>query len=457
MHHAEGYTGADEGIGTLTAPEEGEHHRPLPRTTALGVAAVGALLLSSCVGIEQENGGSAGTNGETTENGETEETEEEPVSLEEFCADAPEPDATDEDRILDGGALFSGEDPEEVPMPYLDQLDADEEYAEPTEDAPAENVPEPEIPALICDDDQDGASAALSYWFEAYWYGDLTGDASRLQELHGEDCQACDDSVEEIERMSEDAEWLVGDPMTAELHLWDISEEDEDARVGLIETDIPAYSLYDESGEVEEVDDAEGSIGVEFTYDEDAGHWKMTEQYDATIGEFGGPDPNAEEPEMPSAAEEDSPEGALATHEYWMEAFDYVWATGDAGPIQEVEHPDGEDWSVFYEDFVSVYEEGGWIEFDGQLELGNAEVYYEDLYDADLDEEAAFVSGLVTEPEATVHQPDGGQSDVDNVVDEPVVYLYQYNDDAGHWQLYDLAFDTLDDIQEDLGEPDLTG
>lgn len=118
---------------------------------------------------------------------------------------------------------------------------------------------------------------------------------------------------------------------------------------------------------------------------------------------------------------------------------------------------DGEDWSMFYQDFVDLNEDGGWVEFDDQLELGSPEVYYEDLYDSDLDQEAAFVYGMVTEPEATVHEPDGSESGVNSVTDEPVVYLYLYNDDAGHWQLYDLVFHTLDDIQDELGEPGLTG
>lgn len=108
------------------------------------------------------------------------------------------------------------------------------------------------------------------------------------------------------------------------------------------------------------------------------------DEYDATLGDFGGPIRDVEEPELPAEAEDDSPEGALATHEYWMESFDYIWATGDPAPIQELKHPDGEDWSMFYQDFVDLYEDGGWVEFDGQLELGSPEVYYEDLYDSDL-------------------------------------------------------------------------
>lgn len=442
----------------------------------LGVAAVATLMLSSCVGIGQDEGGdsAAGEDGE-------EELTQEDLTLSELCAEAPEL-AVDDDRAVEGGDGI--EDPEEIPMPYLDQLEADEDYVAPTEEAAAQNVPEPQIPAQICQEGEEGASAALSYWFEAYWYGDLTGDPTRLQEVHDSSCTNCESAAEEISQMDEDGQWLVGEPMTAALVLWAQDEEkpgededdaeggadtasagDEDEEVeagagelsGLIETDVPPHSLYDETGEVEELGDSEAPIGVELAYDQEAGHWKLMDEYDATLGDFGGPIRDVEEPELPAEAEDDSPEGALATHEYWMESFDYIWATGDPAPIQELEHPDGEDWSMFYQDFVDLYEDGGWVEFDGQQELGSPEVYYEDLYDSDLDQEAAFVYGMVTEPEATVHEPDGSESGVNSVTDEPVVYLYLYNDDAGHWQLYDLVFDTLDDIQDDLGEPDLTG
>lgn len=73
-------------------------------------------------------------------------------------------------------------------------------------------------------------------------------------------------------------------------------------------TDVPPYSLYDETGEVEELGDSEAPIGVELAYDQEAGHWKLIDEYDATLSDFGGPIRDVEEPELPAEAEDDSPE-----------------------------------------------------------------------------------------------------------------------------------------------------
>lgn len=481
MHREEGRTETTEAVESPHAAEEELRRRPLRRTSVLSVAAVGTLLLSSCVGLETPEAGEGG-------DGEAEQVEEEPPTLAEFCAEeAGEADADDdldddadeddddveaaavdddeasededegfgdptgEDRVIDPGDNIM--ETEEIPLPYLEQLEADDEYAAASEEAPAENVPEPEIPALVCDDGEDGAAAALSYWYETYWYGDQTGDSTRMEEMHGVHCGGCDTTIEEIQNMGEADQWMVSEPVQPQLHYWDESEEDDDVLQATVTQDIPTFTYYDEDGEVEEHEGGETEYTVEMTFDEDSGHWLITDQLEAQLG---GPDPEAEEPSMPAGAESDAAEGAWAAHEYWMKALTYAMATGDAEAIQSMEHPDGEDWSVFYTDFVDLYSQDGWMEFEGEVELDDPEVHYEDLYDPDLDEEVAFVFGYVDEPEATIYEADGEEANFDDVTDEPVTYIYFYNDEAGHWVLYDLIFDDLSELEDELGDPDYT-
>lgn len=60
MHREEGRTETTEAVESPHAAEEELRRRPLRRTSVLGVAVAGTLLLSSCVGLETPEAGEGG-------------------------------------------------------------------------------------------------------------------------------------------------------------------------------------------------------------------------------------------------------------------------------------------------------------------------------------------------------------------------------------------------------------
>ncbi|WP_157075427.1 DUF6318 family protein [Nesterenkonia jeotgali] len=58
-------------------------------------------------------------------------------------------------------------------------------------EGPAQNWPEPEVPDEIYEETQEGALAALEYWFEAITYLQLTGDSGPVESTTGSGCDVC--------------------------------------------------------------------------------------------------------------------------------------------------------------------------------------------------------------------------------------------------------------------------
>lgn len=184
----------------------------LGATRVLGVCAAGVLLLSACTGGDQEDDGK-----ELAQDGLAGES---PESLADFCESSPEVTEEDREGVLEVGTVPEG-NAEEVPMPYVDQLAEDTNYQPPSENGPAENVPRPELSALLCHEDagREGASAALSQWFEFYHYGELTGDEGLLEQLVAEECAECANAVDEIRQLDTEGLWIDGDPMRSQIHM----------------------------------------------------------------------------------------------------------------------------------------------------------------------------------------------------------------------------------------------
>lgn len=422
------------------------------RTTALSArltvgAAVAVVLLSAC-GVEGEN------------------PSDEAATLREFCAADPEPSEADEARVMDIGPL-PGEAPEEVPLPYLEQLDADESYQPPTEEEPAQNVPRPEFSALLCDEEAgtDAASAALSHWFEFYRYGELAGDVSLLDQLHHEECAGCEISFDEIQLLSSDDTWTDGEAMTGLLHMWQF-DQDPDAPIGLVETVVPDYNVYEMGVVVDAIEAFGQTAGLEFAFVEEVGHWQMISQRRAAIGDDAfeggdddaeGPDAaDAEAPELPAGVEENSPEGALAAMDHWLAVLDYTALTGDEEPIGQMLHPDSEGLDVIFAPFLQTHAAGGSVELRGESRFDDAEVYLESVQT----DEAALVFGRLYEAGWDVYDSDGEfVSEEEGLQGEETVFAFYYSDEAGHWQLVETGPHTVEEIEaesHELGEPDLT-
>lgn len=352
----------------------GRRGRPASGAVAVGAASV--LLLSACA---DGGGGNQSVESADPADGPEAEThapeddaeETEPAgaaqTLEEFCASDPEITASDRERVMEVGPLPQ-EEPEQVPMPYQQQLQQDEDFQSASEDGPAEAVPVPEFSALLCDEhaENEARSAALSQWFEFYYYGELTGDEQLAAQLVPADCSECLESLEEIRYLGEGEVWLDSEPMTALLHMWQLGE-DLETRIGFVETELPGHTLYDAEGEVDSGGEWSYTTGFEFEYSDDVGHWQLVHVHEASMGEdvFTDEDPqppgagaDRDAPQLPDQAQEKTAEGTLAALDHWFEPFDYAALTGDSAPIEAIRHPSNDRLSHFYEPFVQEHTGG---------------------------------------------------------------------------------------------------
>ncbi|TDS84302.1 DUF6318 family protein [Nesterenkonia aurantiaca] len=113
------------------------------------------------------------------------------------------------------------EDPEPSPTPVPA-----------SSDGPAQNWPEPEIPAEIYEETEEGALAALEYWFEAITYLQLTGDFEPAAAVSAPDCEMCDDTIAQFYDLYEvESGWYVAAGATAQEELVSGITEDGHASI----------------------------------------------------------------------------------------------------------------------------------------------------------------------------------------------------------------------------------
>lgn len=401
---------------------------------------------------------------------EAEETSADFESIAAFCESEPEIDG-DEDRLAGASTLPSDEDPAPVPLPYLEQLEDDPDFDPPTEQSPAENVPEPQVPGLICEDSLEGREAALSYFLELELYGELTRDLAPMQALHTEQCQSCDEFAANIQSMADEEVWILADPPYGVVHFWQPAEDPE-VWSAFMESEWPDYVYFDDQGEVGSGEAVTSTYALNFAYDDGDGHWRVDAVLDASMGDEaldrldgqqeGEDAPETLEdpslPEPPELLSEESPEGALAASEYWLEVLDYTAATGDESALNSFEHSEGSVLGSIFEGFLEAHAEGGDVSLLAESSLEDIEVYM-DI--ADSDDNLAVVHGLLDEggwvisdaSGATVAVDEGLQGELSNLI-------FSFDDAAGQWLVVDMAPGDVGELEEflgiEFGEPDLS-
>ncbi|MGJ9424941.1 DUF6318 family protein [Nesterenkonia halotolerans] len=186
--------------------------------SAVGLAVVLVLSVSSCGG---EDAGA-----------EPDGTSDEPSAGE----TAPEGGSSgSEEPSGEGGAA---EDPESSPTPVPA-----------SSDGPAENWPEPEIPEEIYEETEEGALAALRYWFEAINYLQLTGDYEPVDAVSASDCETCNNKIAQFYDLYEvENGWYVADGASVEDEM--VSEITSDSRAGILFDLVESgYTVYSEEAE----------------------------------------------------------------------------------------------------------------------------------------------------------------------------------------------------------------
>lgn len=87
--------------------------------------------------------------------------------------------------------------------------DVETEYVPASADGPAQNVPEPSLPAVATENSEEGAEATLQYFWEAVDYARLTGETDPLALVSHESCEFCDDYIEGWQDRYRDGDWAV--------------------------------------------------------------------------------------------------------------------------------------------------------------------------------------------------------------------------------------------------------
>ncbi|MDO4240810.1 DUF6318 family protein [Micrococcus sp.] len=83
-------------------------------------------------------------------------------------------------------------------------------YVPASEKGPARNVPKPVMPEAVKEDTQEGAEAAVQYWWDAVYYLQQTNDPEPLKAVSSNDCNLCAAYPKTIERAYSSGGWLSG-------------------------------------------------------------------------------------------------------------------------------------------------------------------------------------------------------------------------------------------------------
>lgn len=182
---------SEEGTLSITAPP-----RALPRrrpAQAASLAAALALALTACGG-----GDPAPTETTTTA----------PVSSTQ-AADTPTATATAgaSPSTPDGGtAPSSGSGSGSGPA----SATASGPYVPASAEGPAQNVPKPVMPEVMKEETQEGAEAAVKYFWETVYYAEQTGDTAPIDSLSSEYCEFCELSASNLSSIYRNGGWYTG-------------------------------------------------------------------------------------------------------------------------------------------------------------------------------------------------------------------------------------------------------
>ena len=84
------------------------------------------------------------------------------------------------------------------------------EYVPASADGPAQNVPKPQMPEAMKEETEEGAKAAVAYWWDTLYYLQQTGDAEPMLEVSSEDCNYCQRYAKGLENVYAEGHWHSG-------------------------------------------------------------------------------------------------------------------------------------------------------------------------------------------------------------------------------------------------------
>ncbi|WP_344717945.1 DUF6318 family protein [Nesterenkonia halobia] len=237
----------------LTADDDAGR-RGARRLPLLGAILAGVLLLSACGGSPEEEGqagseepSASASAGESADGGSGEDSP---------SGEGPEGSPSDptSDSAGEGG---TGGDGSSEPVPA-------------SSDGPAQNWPEPEAPEEITEKSEEGAEAALEYWWELYAYARNTGDTSSLVKMSMSTCDYCKARVEHTIGVYDQGGWWHQDEY--EIKDMALVEQDDGSYKGYFILGGGTFISYSEDSPTQAEDDSSVQRwGAKFAYAD--GRW----------------------------------------------------------------------------------------------------------------------------------------------------------------------------------------
>lgn len=110
------------------------------------------------------------------------------------------------------GLTGCSNDDEETLGDTIDASDTESlEYVPASADGPAQNVPEPNLPAVATENSEEGAEATVKYFWQAIDFGRLTGKTDQAALVSSEECALCSDLVSGWQEVYEGSSWAALD------------------------------------------------------------------------------------------------------------------------------------------------------------------------------------------------------------------------------------------------------
>lgn len=96
---------------------------------------------------------------------------------------------------------------DEADLDTTETPDVETEYIPASADGPAQNVPEPKLPAVATENTEEGAEATLEYFWEGIDHVRLTGEAGAITQISQDSCDFCTDLATGWEEIYEEGSW----------------------------------------------------------------------------------------------------------------------------------------------------------------------------------------------------------------------------------------------------------
>ncbi|MEO4038949.1 DUF6318 family protein [Micrococcaceae bacterium Sec6.3] len=186
---------SEEGTLSITAPP-----RALPRrrpAQAASLTAALALALTACGG-----GDPAPTETTTTAPASSTQAADTPTATATATAGASPSTPDGGTAQSSGSGRGSGSGPASAT--------ASGPYVPASAEGPAQNVPKPVMPEVMKEETQEGAEAAVKYFWETVYYMQQTGDAGPTRTASWEACAFCSHIISSMEAIYSNEGWFTG-------------------------------------------------------------------------------------------------------------------------------------------------------------------------------------------------------------------------------------------------------